>query len=426
VTPDNTPGIVTENEFREGHWISDENGHYEFEGLPRNRYFIAPLVAGGGAQALGENLEVDALSRDEESVPFVRDEVHEDDDTETSDDTDQPAPADECPVCEARPNSNSRFSEPIVLALYNQHNRGGGEFVARSREFARGDWNSEQAVGWSGDEPTPESAQPSTHMETVFPCDVIRRIQTAHRLTGQKIKVLAIFTHGSSRGLYLVRPDQSNTVSLSTDGPVRSNGTRENVESFVRQVGPCLNPDVKIVLYACLCGRTRPSSGSSLGPDSGNGDGSFGKGLYEALVGEHPQVQVWGHRSAGHTTRNPLWRVFATGAVGRDMGPQGSEIPGSAFRRRMRDEIFDDAFVESELQRLYASELSGLADDARNRLKERLRAKMAPDSGSFIATQNNWAPWVPYWGLTEEDYRNGMRETWRRWIDANPGEKPRP
>ena len=108
------------------------------------------------------------------------------------------------------------------------------------------------------------------------------------------------------------------------------------------------------------------------------------------------------------------------------MGPQGSEIPGRTFKRRMRDEVFDDAFVESELQRLYSSELSGLDDDARNRLKERLRDKMAPDSGSFIAGQNNWAPWVPYWGLTDEEYKNGLKECWRRWIDANPGEKPRP
>jgi hypothetical protein len=73
ITRENAMGAATENEFKDGHWITDDEGCYSFEGLPKGKYFVAPLGSSGEVTpGSGEKLEVDGLERDEEHIIFVK------------------------------------------------------------------------------------------------------------------------------------------------------------------------------------------------------------------------------------------------------------------------------------------------------------------------------------------------------------------
>jgi peptidoglycan hydrolase-like protein with peptidoglycan-binding domain len=79
VTNEKLAGATTENEFKDGHWISDEEGQYRFEALPKDKYFIAPLSSGGETKpGKGEKLEVDNLERDEENILFIEPVLYQD------------------------------------------------------------------------------------------------------------------------------------------------------------------------------------------------------------------------------------------------------------------------------------------------------------------------------------------------------------
>ena len=64
---------------------------------------------------------------------------------------------------------------------------------------------------------------------------------------------------------------------------------------------------LKVALYAC-------STAKSDGPPGDSGEGGFADSLRDLLAAKgRPDVTVFGHTSAGHTTHNPQCRMFLRG-----------------------------------------------------------------------------------------------------------------
>lgn len=154
-----------------------------------------------------------------------------------------------------------------------------------------------------------------------------------------RIKDLAIFAHGEEYGLGLNKSNSFRDRGLHQD---MAEDNPSNVGAFVDGIASALTSDVDVQLFACTAGKdddrtayqewTTHDQGERLGEDS------FAAELATEL-GE--DASVWSHTTAGHTTENYAARVF-----GAASGP--GEGGAHAF-----DLMYPDAFIQSELQRLY-------------------------------------------------------------------------
>lgn len=150
---------------------------------------------------------------------------------------------------------------------------------------------------------------------------------------GAPVDRLAFFCHGWKTGIQM---------GLSV--------TELTLVPFIRRLVATSTPELKVALYAC-------STGASDGPAGDGGDTGFADVFRDMLCrAGRPNVSVFAHTSAGHTTRNPHVRFFfgaPDGAYGGDdvvgrKTPQFAKLraklnDGSDFRWRVpymtRDEL---------------------------------------------------------------------------------------
>jgi hypothetical protein len=151
------------------------------------------------------------------------------------------------------------------------------------------------------------SASLAKRTEYVLGCLEIRR----------SLDVVAFFCHGTRRALQLC------------------------AAGSVVRLGVCIADSggdaVVVPLYACSAGGA-PGTGAP-----GDGDGSFADLLRDAIsdsfaAGVGRTTRVYAHTSAGHATRNPQVRLFASpaGPGGFDLVKRGTPA-WSVWKRRLRD-----------------------------------------------------------------------------------------
>ncbi len=107
----------------------------------------------------------------------------------------------------------------------------------------------------------------------------------------------AVFCHGWNDG-----------IPSGLDDGIQFGFTRgPTVEALARELAASSTPALKVALYACL-------TASSDGPRGDGGEGGFADTLRDLLATlGRPEATVFGHTSAGHTTRNPQCRMFLPG-----------------------------------------------------------------------------------------------------------------
>jgi hypothetical protein len=136
----------------------------------------------------------------------------------------------------------------------------------------------------------------------------------AHIEARAPIDALVLLCHGWEKGVQfgLSIEDSKGSAALMT---------------FAERLARASNPPLYVVLYCCLTGA------SDEGPQ---GDGGFADQLRDALCAAgRPDVHIFAHTTAGHTTRNARIRLFrgdgsATGGTGGvDPVARGT----TAFRR---------------------------------------------------------------------------------------------
>jgi hypothetical protein len=138
------------------------------------------------------------------------------------------------------------------------------------------------------------------------------------------IDTIAIFAHG-------VR----TSLGLDPQGETGAHWFRAaQIPTFVAAIKPHVSPNLRVLLFACSTGATSDAESNYKAPIAGGGTGSFGEQLANALGGG---AKVYAHDVYGHTESNPYARVFTAGSdTGRDMF----------------DVLYDQAFVDSEVERL--------------------------------------------------------------------------
>jgi len=135
------------------------------------------------------------------------------------------------------------------------------------------------------------------------------------------IDVLTLLCHGWKEGVQL---------GLS----IERRDEREAFAEFARRLAAASAPPLYVVLYCCLTGD------SDEGPQ---GDGGFADTLRDALCAAgRPDVHVFAHTTAGHTTRNARVRLFR--GDGSSTGGTGGVDPvarGTAAFRRLDERLHD-------------------------------------------------------------------------------------
>lgn len=219
------------------------------------------------------------------------------------------------------------------------------------------------------------AAQPVAHIsEIVSYCRTVTTHLTnvLQTETPVRIQTLALFTHGLNDYLNFgggnaIANDQETSERVnrqarsnrraapdSEEAAYQERSTQvekvETAQGFANAVDPYLSDTGRLIMYACLtagtydghdsdivsAGRTarrqqrrgeavenapnprevRTSTRQIEQDHETGGEGSFADTLRDELNREEGQNrEIWGHRTAGHTTRNPTWRVFD--------GPQG-------------------------------------------------------------------------------------------------------
>jgi len=160
-----------------------------------------------------------------------------------------------------------------MLAIYNGRNK---KFRHDGDEFQR------EALGWSKAQPEP--------VELVDVRD--GKIRAEIRKMTDGLDVLAIFDHGTPKGLPRMRESYRNVKGLA-----------ETIAGVTDRI--------TVVLYACSCGRgwwwnparntgTVECSAWEYSPKDGY---AFALGC--ELTKLHVDIEIYAHTTAGHTTRNP-------------------------------------------------------------------------------------------------------------------------
>jgi hypothetical protein len=229
----------------------------------------------------------------------------------------------------------------IAVAFYEAYETGSGndaEFKAAGNDFAK-------TYGTLGVLPSKDSA--SLVQGAAIPVkdrdDVAQALTSLHQAlyalaysraqeydspvpsVAPVVDTVAIFAHGV-RG----------ALGLDPQGETGRHWFRAaEIPAFVAAIKPHVAPDVRVLLFACSTGATSDKEANyKVKAGGAGGTGSFGEQLANALGGG---AKVYAHDVYGHTESNPFARVFAAGSdTGRDMF----------------DVMYDQEFVDSEVQRL--------------------------------------------------------------------------
>jgi len=168
-----------------------------------------------------------------------------------------------------------------MLAIYNGRNK---KFRHDGDEFQR------EALGWSKAQPEP--------VELVDVRD--GKIRAEIRKMTDGLDVLAIFDHGTPKGLPRMRESYRNVKGLA-----------ETIAGVTDRI--------TVVLYACSCGRgwwwwkPKNKKYKRCAPREYNPRDGYAMALACELLKIGVTVEVWAHLTTGHTTRNPhvVWAGHA-------------------------------------------------------------------------------------------------------------------
>jgi Domain of unknown function (DUF4157) len=239
----------------------------------------------------------------------------------------------------------------VTVALYANYDYGDATarqnnqaFLVESKRFAE----NEAAIGLSGDNITAGVPIPINEVSEV---PII--LQRIHRGLVDKwqqtktlkkdssdaisteppaftqIRNLALFAHGESYGIGM---DKRNNFGLKLS----------NVKTFVSGLKNTVTKDIRVQVFSCNTALGQKESPEWFEPTQGGrkGDDSFASALAVAL-GE--DASVYGHTAAGPTTEMTSARIF-----GKDAG-------GGKGGVHIFDLLYDEAFIQSELTRLFPS-----------------------------------------------------------------------
>jgi hypothetical protein len=274
-----------------------------------------------------------------------------------------------------------RFPDGVTVAIYSLYDYGtkktrhnNAEFVNQATVFAA----NQQAVGLAKDG--------SIAIGIPVPIQelgkVIEVVQSIHRGLSEhaaslsqpdktqpekptaftQIKNLALFAHGEPYGLGLNKKNQF----LSKGGGLHSRSDPvypSNVKAFVQGLSGAITPDIRVQLFACSAARDDDKKKESYADweahtqNERKGGISFAAELATELGSN---ASVYGHTTAGHTTENAAARVF-----GKDSGAGTGGL-------QMFDLLYDDAFIQAELRRLFPDK----ADERHAALHKGLREQM--------------------------------------------------
>jgi uncharacterized protein DUF4157 len=142
----------------------------------------------------------------------------------------------------------------------------------------------------------------------------------ATKTNSAKIKLLAIFSHGTS-----------NWCGIG------GGLTGSNAAATIKSITPVVSSDLKVLLYSCsgAQGPTEPYDEWFKGTLEGGGVGSVASKIRDAMVAEGiAQGEVWGHTTVGHISENFALRYFtaSSGKEGQGLAYAGSYVWGTSTR----------------------------------------------------------------------------------------------
>ena len=148
-----------------------------------------------------------------------------------------------------------------------------------------------------------------------------------------RVRNLALFAHGMPFGIGM---DKKNAFTLHREKGLNPS----NVKSFVSGLTGAVAPDVRVQLFACNAALGQNDPQEWLKPTQGErkGGDSFAAELAAELG---PEASVYAHTAAAHTTELTSARVF-----GKDAGGGGGGV-------HIFDLLYDEAFIQAELHRLF-------------------------------------------------------------------------
>ncbi|MGH2532460.1 MAG: peptidoglycan-binding domain-containing protein [Thermomicrobiales bacterium] len=153
-----------------------------------------------------------------------------------------------------------------------------------------------------------------------------------------KIRNLSLFAHGMEYGMALDARNRYRGGGLMSE---EKGLYPSNIASFAKGIADAVTSDVRVQLFACNTGHDTGRTDYEEWTKHTQGERSGAKSFAAALVKQlGPDASVYGHTTAGHTTEN-----FAALVFGKDAG-------GGEGGLHMFDLLYDEAFIQSELERL--------------------------------------------------------------------------
>lgn len=112
-----------------------------------------------------------------------------------------------------------------------------------------------------------------------------------HNTAPASLETLALFCHGWPTG-------------------VQAGFQLPHVRGLARELKAVAAPELRVILYCCSTGADNDGSDADERQPGPGGDGGFADRLRDELAAVGVRATVWGHSTAGHTTRNPYLRAF--------------------------------------------------------------------------------------------------------------------
>ena len=160
-------------------------------------------------------------------------------------------------------------------------------------------------------------------------------------------------THGLNQ---YVNFGNRNIIAIDENVARRKNGGNapdayETAQTFTNALDPILDIQAKVILYACLSGSTISANDWSnrdvprrinlLNEEISNGaEGCVARGIKDFLNENGSRREIWAHRTKGHSTGNPVWRVFKGPTVSGPLNDDNPFLnPGFGCSGNARDKL---------------------------------------------------------------------------------------
>ena len=281
----------------------------------------------------------------------------------------------------------------ITIAVYDAPEGQGGADMAEFRERARDFAVQHDALAAGPDGLVHDIAIPCVSREKAV-ASIRQTVEAVRHVTNDPnicIQTLALFSHGSRDRLGL-------------GGGIGNRRRDMSSAAFADTLRPFLTPSARVLLYACLTGRSPLRDDEATG-----GEGSFADELRDALNVDNSEREVWGHTNAAHTTGNPNWRVFSGAQTGEEAASHdlfGGVSPGRVRYRIAQNLLFtvaqnmDNDRGRRALRMWVARELPFVS--------ERCRPFVASRQGRSFELANGLLEWFSQrfltQGVTPRDY----------------------